>query len=221
MIYKTFPKTQQQVSALGYGAMGLAGWFEKRDEKAMRHSVLNALAQGVNFIDTARAYGDSERIIREALAEWSGERPFIATKVESLGPDNTRWGIPQDVDITFPKGHIRKSLETSLKTLGLEQVDLLQLHLYWPTWGTSGYWMDDLQALKEEGKIRFIGISNPDQRCDTALPLVQSGLVDSVQTIFNIFDPTPLDALIPIAQENDVAIIARCILDEGDRKSVV
>lgn len=215
MQYTIFPKSENKVSKLGYGAMGLAGWFENTSKKDMIRSVINALEKGVNFIDTARAYGQSEAILKEALTQWKGEKPFLASKVESLGPDNTRWGIPQDVNITFPKGHIRKSAETSLQTLGVEQLDLLQLHLYWPNWGVSGYWMDDLQALKEEGKIRFIGVSNPDCRCDVVLPLVMSGLIDSVQTIFNIFDPLPLDCLVPIAQKNNVAVIARCILDEG------
>lgn len=215
MKYSKFPKSENKVSKLGYGAMGLAGWFENHSEKEMEYSVINALEKGVNFIDTARAYGDSEKIICNALKQWSGEKPFIASKVESLGSDNMRWGIPSNVNETFPKGHIRKSTETSLKTLGLEQLDLLQLHLYWPNWGITGYWMDDLQALKQEGKVRFIGVSNPDCRCDTVLPLVTSRLIDSVQTIFNIFDPTPLDCLTPIAQENNVAIIARCIMDEG------
>jgi len=147
--------------------------------------------------------------------EWPGNKPFLATKVESLGKDNTRWGIPSNINETFPKGHIIKSANTSLKTLGVDQLDLLQLHLYWPNWGISGYWMDELQQLKDEGKIRFIGISNPDCRSDTSINLIQSGLIDSVQTIFNIFDPTPLDCLTPIAQEKNVAIIARCIMDEG------
>ena len=215
MQYSTFPKTNERVSKLGYGAMGLAGWFEKRPLAEMERSLFGALERGVNFIDTARAYGDSEKIIGGVLRQWTGPAPFVATKVESLGPDNTRWGIPQDVATTFPPGHIRRSAETSLRTLGVDRLDLLQLHLYWPTWGTEGYWMDELQELRAEGKVRSIGISNPDQRCDTALPLVQSGLIDSVQTIFNIFDPTPLDALIPIARQHGVAILARCILDEG------
>ncbi len=215
MLYSIFPKSKNKISKLGYGAMGLAGWFESASRKEMLHSVLNALEKGVNFIDTARAYGQSEALLKEALATWDGEKPFLATKVESLGPDNTRWGIPQDVNTTFPKGHIKHSAETSLKTLGVEQLDLLQLHLYWPNWGLSGYWMDDMLALKEEGKVRYIGVSNPDCRCDIVLPLVMSGLIDSVQTIFNVFDPAPLDCLVPIAQQDNVAIIARCIMDEG------
>ncbi len=215
MRYTQFPKSDQQVSKLGFGAMGLAGWFETVSETDMQNTLLNALDQGVNFIDTARAYGDSERIIGQALRQWKGDRPFIASKVESLGSDNTRWGMPSALETTFPKGHITKSVETSLKSLGVDQIDLMQLHLYWPNWGTTGYWMDDLLSLKEQGKVRFIGISNPDCRCDTALPLIQSGLIDSVQTIFNIFDPTPLDCLVPIAQKHNVAVIARCIMDEG------
>jgi len=215
MQYTKFPKSKDKVSRLGFGAMGLAGWFEDQSEKANEDSVINALEQGVNFIDTARAYGDSEKIIGRALKRWQGARPFIATKVDSRGADNTRWGIPPDVNETFPRGHARQSLETSLQMLGVDYVDLLQLHLYWPTWGTEGYWMDELQALKEEGKVRNIGVSAPDCRGDVTLPLVQSGKIDSVQAVFNIFDPTPLDCLIPIAQQNEVAILARCIMDEG------
>lgn len=215
MHYSTFPKLGDKVSKLGYGAMGLAGWFETATKSEMLHSVINALEKGVNFIDTARAYGESESILKEALNGWTGEKPFLATKVESLGSDNTRWGIPPDVNSTFPKGHIRQCAETSLKKLGVEQLDLLQLHLYWPTWGISGYWMDDLQALKDEGKVRSIGVSLPDCRCDVALPLIMNNLIDSVQAVFNIFDPLPLDCLVPLAQKHNVAVIARCIMDEG------
>ena len=91
----------------------------------------------------------------------------------------------------------------------------MQLHLYWPTWGHDGYWMEELQPLKQAGKARSVGISIPDHRHDSAISLVESGRIDSVQTILNIFDSEPLDTLIPICQANHVAVIARCILDEG------
>ncbi len=84
-----------------------------------------------------------------------------------------------------------------------------------PTWGHDGYWMDELAELKRSGKARSVGISIPDHRHDTAISLVRSGLIDSVQVILNIFASEPLDALIPICRENNVAVIARCILDEG------
>lgn len=131
-----------------------------------------------------------------------------------LGP-KSQFGTPLPVEQAFPKGHVAADCDRSLRAMGLDAVDLVQLHLYWPTWGVSGYWMDELQALKRQGKTRFVGISAPDHRSDMVLPLVQSGLIDSVQTIVNIFDPLALEVLAPICEQNHVAVIARCILDEG------
>ncbi|MEJ7779800.1 MAG: aldo/keto reductase [Daejeonella sp.] len=215
MQYRNFYKTGDQVSVIGYGAMGLGGAFGCFDEKEAIRSVLLSLEKGVNFFDTARHYGNSEEILRKALKQWQGEKPFIATKIQSYGKNNTRWAIPPSVDETFPKHLIRQNTEDSLKRLGVDVIDLMQLHLYWPNWGTEGYWLDELIKLKEEGKIRSIGVSNPDHRHDTVLPLVMTGQIDAVQTIINIFDPLALDAMVPICAENNVAVIARCVLDEG------
>lgn len=215
MKYNAFGKLGNQVSRLGFGAMGLGGSFGNYEEKDLIRSVLHSLEQGVNFIDTARNYGDSERILGLALREWKGERPFIASKIQSKGPGNLGWGKPIPVETAFPKGWLRESTEISLRLLGVDTIDLMQLHQYWPQWDRVEYWVDELLQLKQEGKIRGIGVSLPDQRHDLALPLVQSGKIDSVQTVFHIFDPLPLDCLIPICQENNVAVIARCILDEG------
>lgn len=215
MQYSPFAKTGKQVSRIGFGAMGLGGAFGTFDEAEGIRAVLRFLEQGGNFIDTARHYGISEIILGKALKQWTGEAPFIATKIQSHGPDNTRWAIPKKVDTVFPKQLIRQNLETSLQALGVDYVDNLQLHLYWPNWGTSGYWLDELQALKAEGKIGSIGVSLPDCRADVGLPLIMSGAIDSVQLIYNIFDPTPLDCVIPICQQANVAVIARCVMDEG------
>jgi methylglyoxal reductase len=215
MQYTELRGTKRRVSRLGFGAMGLCGCFGELDEKELIGTVLHSLEKGVNFIDTARGYGESELILGKALREWKGERPFIATKVESLGSDNTRWALPPDVNQTFPRGHIRRNAEESLRLLGVEQLDLLQLHVYWPNWGVEGYWMDELQSLKEEQKVAAIGVSAPDHRHDVVLPLVLSELIDSVQTILNIFDPLALDCLVPLCRARNVAVIARCVLDEG------
>jgi aryl-alcohol dehydrogenase-like predicted oxidoreductase len=99
--------------------------------------------------------------------------------------------------------------------LGIETIDLMQTHQFWPQWDRSDFWMEELIRLKEEGKIRYIGISIPDQRHDIALPIILSGKIDSIQTVFNIFDPLPLDCVIPFCYEQGIAVIARCILDEG------
>jgi methylglyoxal reductase len=214
MKYSDIKLAGQKVSKAGFGAMGFAGWFGKQDERESVRALHHALDQGVNFIDTARAYGESEAVIGRALRSWTGNPPIVATKVESLG-SRRRWGMPVDVDTVFPPGQVRASAERSLKELGRDNLDLLQLHLWWPTWGLEGYWLDELQRLKADGLVRHVGVSIPDHRSDMALSLVESGLIDSVQTIVNIFDPLALDALVPLASRHGVAVIARCVLDEG------
>jgi methylglyoxal reductase len=212
--YSNIELAGQKVSKAGFGAMGFAGWFGEQDERESMRALHYALDQGVNFVDTARAYGESEAVVGRALGSWGGDAPIIATKVESLGPGR-RWGMPVDVETVFPPGQVRASAQLSLKELGLDSLDLLQLHVWWPTWGMDGYWMDELQQLKAEGLVRHIGVSVPDHRSDMALGLVTSGLIDTVQTIVNVFDPLALDALVPLAAQHSVAVIARCVLDEG------
>lgn len=216
MKYSIHPKTAEEISRLGYGAMGLGGAFGTFDESEGINSVLDCLEKGVNFFDTARHYGNSEAILGKALKQWKGDlKPYIATKILSHGEGNTRWAVPPSVETTFPKELIRKNTEESLRLLGVDCIDLMQLHVYWINWGTSGYWLDELLQLKEEGKIGSIGISAPDHRHDQVIPLVMSGAIDWVQTIVNIFDSAALDCLAPICEQNKVGIIARCILDEG------
>jgi len=202
------------VSRLGFGAMGFAGWFGPQSEAEHIAALHGAMERGVNFIDTARAYGESERIVGAAIKQWSGARPFVATKVAGLaGPK--QWSTPVRVEDAYPKGHCLLDCERALRALGVEQIDLLQLHTYWASWGTSGHWLDELRTLKEQGKVRYIGVSIPDHRSDMALALVQSGAIDSIQTIINIFDPLALEMLVPACVEHSVAVIARCVLDEG------
>jgi len=209
-----FPHDGRPIARLGFGAMGLAGWFGAYSDEELVQSVIHALESGINFIDTARAYGRSEELVGRALKAWSGPAPFIASKINPLGP-NTKWGCPVPPETVFPRGHITREIDLSLRTLGLERIDLMQLHVYWATWGVDGYWLDELEAARAAGKIGLRGISIPDHRHDVALPLVQSGRIDSVQTIVNIFDPFAGDCLIPACREHGVGVIARCILDEG------
>lgn len=220
MNYTVFGRTNIRVSRLGFGAMGLGGSFGHYDDEYLIRSVLLSLEKGVNFIDTARAYNRSEEVIGKALKEWRGERPFIATKVlpqpaPSSYPAMSGWHHPAPVEMIYPTNTIRRSVEESLRQLDTDTIDLVQLHNYWPTWDTRDYWMEELVRLKEEGKLRFIGISVPDHRAELAISLVRSGHIDSVQAVVNIFDPIALDCLVPICKENGVGVIARAILDEG------
>ncbi|MFL6601871.1 MAG: aldo/keto reductase [Steroidobacteraceae bacterium] len=209
-----FPFLNESVSRLGFGAFGLGGVFGAFDRNEAIEAMHACWDAGVNFIDTARHYGQSEAIIADALKSWRGRRPFIATKVEAIGP-LLQWAIPQPIETCFPRGHITREAEISLRTLGVETLDLLQMHLYWANWGAEGYWLDELETLVAAGKVRSIGVSLPDQRHDVGLPLVLSGRIHSIQTVFNIFDPLPLDCLIPICSQRGVAVLARCVLDEG------
>jgi aryl-alcohol dehydrogenase-like predicted oxidoreductase len=216
MQYSVFPRTGRRLSRLCFGAMGLNCAFGRYDENELVRTVLHALDRGVNVIDTARAYGDSERILGRALREWRGERPFVCTKVASrASPANPGWGIPNPIDIAYPEGAVTQNVEASLAALGIEQIDLLQLHQYWAQYEGAGSWLDEMRELKRQGKVLHIGVSCIDHRSDMAISIVRSGVIDAVQTIINIFDPLALDSLVPHCVEHKVAVIARCVLDEG------
>lgn len=216
MDHTTFAKTDLQLSKLSFGAMGLNCAFGNFDEADLIKSIHHSLDQGVNVIDTARAYMDSEVIVGKALKQWKGKKPFIASKaIPSESKTNPGWGIPNPANIAYPKGSVRQSVETSLQKLDIETIDLLQLHQFWGQYHQEGTWLEELQTLKKEGKINHIGVSIVDHRHDGALAIVNSGLIDSVQTIINIFDPLAFDSLIPACQKNNVFVIARCVLDEG------
>lgn len=214
MQYSEIELAGRQLSKVGFGAMGFAGWFGELDDSTAIHSLHQALDSGVTLVDTARAYGRSESVLGRALRSWSGAQPVVATKVEPLGT-NRQWGIPVPVEEVFPRGHVRASAERSLRELDKDHIDLLQLHLWWPNWGLEGYWMDELLALRDEGLVSHIGVSIPDHRSDLALGLVDSGVIDSIQTIINVFDPLALDVLSPMCRRAGVALLARCVLDEG------
>lgn len=195
--------------------MGLNFAFGEFDEKDLIADMHRCMEQGVNMIDTARHYRGSEAIIGRFLKEWQGEPIFLASKVEAVWPsDNSGWGIPNPLEIAYPRGSLIEGVEGSLRDLQVERLDLMQLHQYWAQY-EDGYWLDELQELKAQGKIAQIGISIPDHRHDQAISIVKSGAIDSVQTIVNIFDPLAFDSLIPICQSQGVAVIARCVLDEG------
>lgn len=215
MEYVDFGRTGRKVSRLCFGAMGLNFAFGDYSEKELIAAMHQCMERGVNMIDTARHYTGSELIIGRFLKEWSGDPLFIASKVEAAWPEtNSGWGIPNPLEVAYPRGAMTEAVEASLRDLQIEQLDLMQLHQYWAQY-EAGYWLDELEELKAQGKVAHVGISIPDHRHDQAISIVRSGTIDSVQTIVNVFDPLAFDSLIPICQEYGVAVIARCVLDEG------
>lgn len=216
MEYRTLGRTGLKVSEIGFGAWGIgkSEWIGADDDESLR-ALHRAIDLGVTFIDTALAYGDghSERLVGQVVRERS-ETVYVATKVP---PKNDEWparaGVP--VEEVFPGAYIRRCAEQSLANLGLETVDVLQLHVWSDEWVGRGDWLEAIQDLKEQGKIRFFGISINDHQPANALKLIETGVVDTVQVIYNIFEQAPEDELFPACQKHQVGVIARVPLDEG------
>jgi aryl-alcohol dehydrogenase-like predicted oxidoreductase len=213
--YRPLGKTGLPVSEIGYGAWGIggSGWIGAQEDESVR-ALRRAIELGVNFIDTARGYGESERIVGAVVREHRGDPLYVATKVP---PKNRIWPAPDGVDPaeTFPGDHIRTSLEKSLRVSGLEAFDLLQFHVWSDEWMGRGDWLETIEDLKREGKIRFFGVSINDYQPDNALDLVRSGHVDAVQVIYNAFHQAPEEHLLPACAEHGVGVIVRVALDEG------
>jgi aryl-alcohol dehydrogenase-like predicted oxidoreductase len=215
MRYRPLGKTNLSVSEIGYGAWGIGGsmWIGAREDESV--AALNrAIDLGVNFIDTARGYGESERIVGQVVRDHAGDTLYVATKVP---PKNGIWPAPGGLDPseTFPGEHIRASLETSLRTSGLDHFDVLQFHVWSDEWVGRGDWLETIEELKKEGKIRFFGVSVNDHQPGSVLQLVASGHVDTVQVIYNVFHQEPEEQLLPACAEHGVGVIVRVPLDEG------
>ncbi|MCX5345226.1 aldo/keto reductase [Streptomyces atratus] len=215
MRYRELGRSGVSVSEIGYGAWGIgeSAWVGATEDESVR-ALHRAVDLGVNFIDTARGYGESERIVGRVVRERAGDEVLVATKVP---PRNGMWPAPDGLDPaeTFPGEHIRASLETSLRISGLDHFDVVQFHVWSDDWVGRGDWLETIAELKQEGKIRLFGVSINDHQPDNALALVRSGAVDSVQVIYNLFDQAPADALLPACEERGVGVIVRVALDEG------
>jgi aryl-alcohol dehydrogenase-like predicted oxidoreductase len=209
-------KTGLEVSEVGFGAWGIGRtmWIGADDDESLQ-ALDRAIDLGVNFIDTALAYGDghSEKLVGQTVRE-RPETVYVATKIP---PKNMRWPASgaDHASAAFPGEHIRKCTETSLRNLGLEEIDVQQFHVWHDNWLDQGDWRETVEALKQEGKIRHWGVSINDHEPETALELVRSGAADTVQVIYNVFDQSPEDELFPAVNEHDVGVIARVPFDEG------
>ena len=209
-------RTGLEVSEVGYGAWGIgkSQWIGAQDDESLR-ALRRAIELGLNFIDTALAYGEghSEQLVGQVVRD-SPETIYVATKVP---PKNLVWpaqaGTP--VEDTFPGDHVRRCAERSLRNLGTDTIDLLQLHVWDDGWADQGDWLETLHALRDEGTIRFFGISINDHEPYNGLRLVRGGVIDTVQVIYNAFDQSPEDELLPACAANDVGVIARVPFDEG------
>jgi aryl-alcohol dehydrogenase-like predicted oxidoreductase len=203
------------VSEIAFGGWQIGGDWGAVDDMASIDTLLYAFEQGVNFVDTAELYGrgHSESVIGEALRQWRGDKIYVGTKVQpTVWPDAD--DEQPEMRGRYPAWHLRHNVEQSLRRLGVERLDLFQLH----SWMSAGVhqldWLETLNALRLEGKIDQIGVSIRDFRPEDGLELAALGLVSSQQVIFNMFEQTPTDELFA-AGASSTAFIARVPLDSG------
>jgi aryl-alcohol dehydrogenase-like predicted oxidoreductase len=212
---RRFGRLGWQVSEIGYGMWGMGGWSGSDDAQSLA-SLDQSVAAGVNFFDTAYAYGEghSEQLLAQTLRAHHGHKLFVATKVP---PRNRKWpGTAQTpASEVFPYDYIVEMTEKSLQNLGVERLDLQQLHVWDDTWAAHEGWQRAAEDLKKSGKIEGFGISVNRWEPTNVLEALETGKVDAVQVVYNLFDQSPEDDLFPAAQRLDAAIIARVPFDEG------
>lgn len=207
------------VSEVGYGMWGIGGGpggFTGWDYDVAPDCLNLAVELGCTFFDTAWVYGRgvSEQMLGRLLREHAGRRLYVATKVP---PKNREWPPrPGDsLQDVFPAGHVREYVHKSLENLGVERIDLLQFHVWEDRWAREDSWQETVAGLKAEGLIDGFGLSVNRWEPANCLEAIDTGLIDVIQVIYNVFDQAPEDELFVRAQEAGVGIIARVPFDEG------
>ncbi len=216
MHYRTFGRLGWQVSEIGFGAWAIGGgWGAQQDSDSLA-ALHKALDLGVNFIDTAQGYGNghSERLIGQVLKQRTGERVYVATKIP---PAPGAWPpSPYDrISERYSKTYLRERLELSLRQLGVECLDLVQLHTWTRAWNDAPEALDTLRQFQKEGKVLGIGISTPEHDQNSLIALMRDGWLDCAQVIYNIFEQEPQAEFLPAAARHGVGVIVRVALDEG------
>jgi aryl-alcohol dehydrogenase-like predicted oxidoreductase len=215
MQYRRFGRTNWNVSEVGYGMWGLAGWTGA-DQQEIEKSLARSVELGCNFFDTAWAYaeGKSETILGKLMKQHAGKKLYFATKIPAK---NFKWPSRPEyaLEECFPASHIIEYTEKSLKNLQVECIDLQQFHVWEDGWAGHDEWKKAVEKLKKDGKVKHFGISVNRWEPDNVLKTLETGLIDAVQVIYNIFDQAPVDNLFPLCRKLDIGVIARVPFDEG------
>lgn len=215
MKYRTFGRTGWQLSEIGYGMWGMAGWTGSHDDESLA-SLQLSVDLGCNFFDTAWGYGNgkSEHLLGELVRANKGKKLYTATKIP---PKNLKWPARNEysLDDCYPPDHIEEYVEKSLKNAGIDSYDIIQFHTWEDDWLNDERGIGKMLDLKSQGLFHAIGLSLNRWEPSNGIRAVRSGMVDSVQVIYNIFDQNPKDELFPACRELNVGVIARVPLDEG------
>jgi aryl-alcohol dehydrogenase-like predicted oxidoreductase len=215
MKHRLLGRTSWKISEIGYGMWGLAGWTGSDDEESFL-SLQLAVDLGCNFFDTAWGYGSgkSESMLGQLIRSNKDKKLFTATKIP---PRNFKWPSRREytLDDCFPPDHIEKYVEKSLRNAGLDSYDLMQFHTWEDHWLEDERGIQKMMDLKSQGLFHAIGISMNRWEPWNGIKAVRSGLIDTVQVIYNIFDQNPKHELFPACREMQVGVIARVPFDEG------
>lgn len=197
--------TDMQITRIGYGAWAIGGgqWefgWGPQDDRESIAAIHRALEYGVNWIDTAAAYGlgRSERVVAEALKSVTN-KPYVFTKCSITWDDSTR-----EIDHSLKAASVRREVEGSLKRLNVDAIDLYQIHWPNPDEEVEEGWQT-LAELKEEGKVRYIGVSNFDvaqlERARAIAP------VSSLQPPYSLVKPEVAEEILPYCLANNIGVI--------------
>ena len=215
MKYRRFGRTDWQVSEVGYGMWGMAGWTASDDAQSAKSLDLS-VEKGVNFFDTAWGYGEghSEELLGKLVKRHPSKKLYTASKIP---PKNFQWPAKPEYafEESYPTEHIMEYTHKTLKNLGLEQIDLMQFHTWDDGWSDREEWQRAIEDLKTSGKVAAMGISMNRWEPENGIKALKTGLLDAVQVIYNIFDQAPVDNLFPLCKALDIATIARVPFDEG------
>lgn len=215
MEYRKFGRLGWNVSEVGYGMWGMGSWSNSNDDESLA-SLQAAVDQGCNFFDTAFAYGEgrSEHLLGQIVRSNPGKEIFTATKIP---PYNKQWPARPEYTLkdSYPPDHVEEFVHRSLENARLERFDLIQFHTWMDDWMREDRWFYKLDDLRSQGLLKAIGISINRWEPWNGVRAVESGQIDAVQVIYNIFDQNPEDELFPACQEMNVAVIARVPFDEG------
>jgi aryl-alcohol dehydrogenase-like predicted oxidoreductase len=215
MRYRKLGRTGFDVSDMAHGLWGMSGWSGSDDQQSLE-ALQIAVDAGCNFFDTAWAYGEgkSDALLGQIIASNPGKRLYAASKIP---PMNDKWpALPSyQYQEVFPAKHVFKYADLIRQKLGTDSIDVLQFHVWDDSWTDQKEFRDTVEKLKKDGAIRFFGLSVNRWEPANGIKAIRTGLVDTVQVIYNIFDQSPEDELFPVCQEFDVGVIARVPLDEG------
>jgi aryl-alcohol dehydrogenase-like predicted oxidoreductase len=213
MNYRRLGRTNFEVSDIGHGLWGMSNWSGSDDRQSLQ-ALQVAVDNGCNFLDSAWAYGDgkSDGLLGETIHRNPEKRIYGASKVP---PKNRRWPAQGTLAETFPIDHVLQYAEMIRAKIGVETIDLFQYHVWDDSWTEDPDFRNTVEILRRKKMIRSFGLSLNRWEPWNGLKALRTGLVDSVQVIYNIFDQAPEDELFPACREMNVGVIARVPLDEG------